>query len=230
MSSQASATQAPSGSASGSAGASGSRNATSSTTSISIPATAGAGGITVTQPPSTASASYYKIAKDSWITFGWNMTSLYVHPTSLTIVASCSANGNVYPVGPNPTGSSSSGNGSSNGNSTSANVFPGNTTQVVWNPYDWEQIPGQVPFAEATYVLKIYDERGDGAAVKGGYLSPYAGTNFMMYRPKSYTSLGDGWKCSTCSDALETLSRPAHLTIITSFIIMIISFWGILRR
>ncbi|WWC72271.1 uncharacterized protein I206_106233 [Kwoniella pini CBS 10737] len=197
-----------------------SRNGSSSTTSISIPATAAAGGITVTQPPSTASASYYKIAKDNWITFGWNMTSLYVQPKSLTVVASCSANGNIYPVGPSPTAS---------GN-TSANVFPGNTTQVVWNPYDWEQIPGQVPFAEATYVLKIYDERGDGSAVKGGYLSPYAGTNFMMYRPGTYTSIADGWTCSTCSNAFGTFSQPVPLAIFTSLLITILSAWGILRR
>ncbi|WVQ66755.1 uncharacterized protein L199_004946 [Kwoniella botswanensis] len=216
MSQSQSATPRPSGSASASASGSGSRNSTS----ISIPATAAAGGITVTQPPSTASASYYKIAKDSWITFGWNMTSLYATPTSLTVVASCSANGNVYPVGPNPTPS---------GNA-SANVFPGNTTQVVWNPYDWEQIPGQVPFAEATYVLKIYDERGDGSAVKGGYLSPYAGTNFMMYRPGGYTSLSDGWTCSTCSSAFETFSQPAHLAMFTSLLITLVTAWGILRR
>ncbi|WRT69955.1 uncharacterized protein IL334_006946 [Kwoniella shivajii] len=222
MSASGSVTARPSVSASGSAsapGSSGNRNS-SSTASISIPATAAAGGITVTQPPSTASASYYKIAQDNWITFGWNATSLYVQPSSLTIVASCSANGNIYPVGPNPTPS---------GN-VSANVFPGNTTKVVWNPYEWEQIPGQVPFAEATYVLKIYDERGDGAAVKGGYLSPYAGKNFMMYRPGGYTSLSDGWTCSTCSDAFTTFAQPAHLAIFTSLLITILSAWGILRR
>ncbi|OCF44529.1 hypothetical protein I317_01601 [Kwoniella heveanensis CBS 569] len=217
MSSQQSSNSA-SASASASASGSGSRNATSSTSSsISIPATAAAGGITVTQPPSTASASYYKIAKDSWITFGWNMTSLYVQPQSLTVVASCSANGNVYPVGPNPTASN-------------PNVFRGNTTQVVWNPYDWEQVPGQIPFAEATYVLKIYDERGDGSQMKGGYLSPYAGTNFMIYRPAGYQSIADGWKCSTCSDAFETLSHPAHLAVLTTLFITVLSIWGILRR
>jgi hypothetical protein len=28
------------------------------------------------QPPSTASASYYKIAQNNYVTFGWNLTSL----------------------------------------------------------------------------------------------------------------------------------------------------------
>lgn len=68
-------------------------------------------------------------------------------------------------------------------------MFPGNTTQVVWNPWEWEQIPTEVPFAEATYVLSVWDERGPGAARKGGYLTPYSGTNFMMYRPAGYTSI-----------------------------------------
>lgn len=47
-------------------------------------------------------------------------------------------------------------------------------------------------FAEATYVLSIWDERGPGAARKGGYLTPYSGTNFMMYRPAGYTSIAGG--------------------------------------
>ncbi|KAK8853468.1 hypothetical protein IAR55_004175 [Kwoniella newhampshirensis] len=202
------------GSASGSASAS-RQSSTNATSSISIPGTAAAGGMTVTQPPSSASASYYKIAKDSWITFGWNLTSLYVTPTSLTVVASCSANGNVYAVGPT---------------ASPSNVIPGNSTSIVWSPWEWEQIPGQTPFAEATYVLKVWDERGEGAGVKGGYFSPYSGTNFMIYRPAEYTSLADGWSCATCSDALSTLTQPAHLMVLTTLFITILSAWSILRR
>lgn len=105
-------------------------------------------------------------------------TTNSVRPTSLTIIASCSQNGNTYPVGPTPTSPN-----------TASNVFPGNTTQVIWNPYQWEQIPGQVPFAAASYVLKIFDERGQNAPIKGGYLSPYSGTQFGIYRPQGYTPL-----------------------------------------
>lgn len=102
------------------------------------------------------------------------LTIRSVTPTHLTIIASCSANGNTYPVG--PTGSP-------------GNVIPANQSSVIWNPWQWEQQPGATPFAEATYVLKIWDERGPGVAVKGGYLSPYAGTQFAMYRPASYQSI-----------------------------------------
>lgn len=72
-----------------------------STSSVSIPQTAAAGGLTMTvsfeqafllsvhdpsltlvhdqsrqQPPTTAEASYYKIAENALVTFGWNLTSL----------------------------------------------------------------------------------------------------------------------------------------------------------
>ena len=101
-------------------------------------------------------------------------TNTSVQPQSLTVIASCSANGNTYAVGPT---------------ASPSNTLPGNATQVVWNPWEWEQVPGQTPFAEASYVLKIWDERGPGQGVKGGYLSPYAGTNFAIYRPAKYQSI-----------------------------------------
>lgn len=90
----------------------------------------------------------------------------------MTVIASCSANGNTYAVGPT---------------NSPYNVLPGNATQVVWNPWQAEQVPGAVPFAEATYVLKIWDERGPDSVVRGGYMSPFAGKQFAMYRPATYT-------------------------------------------
>lgn len=101
-------------------------------------------------------------------------TDRSVQPSSLTLVASCSANGNTYPIGPT---------------ASPSNTLAANATQVIWNPWEWEQIPGQVPFAEATYVLQMYDERGPAVGIKGGYLSPYSGTQFSMYRPGSYQSI-----------------------------------------
>ncbi|ODO05489.1 hypothetical protein I350_04540 [Cryptococcus amylolentus CBS 6273] len=197
--------------ASGSGSASNSAS-TAATSSVSIPQTAANGGVTVTQPPSSASASYYKIAEDSWVTFGWNFTSLYVTPTSLTVIASCSANGYTYSVGPT---------------TSPYNVYPGNTTQIEWNPWQWEQNPTQVAFAEATYVLKIWDERGEDAGETAGYMSPYSGTDFMMYRPAGYTSIADGWEYS---NAFHTLTQPAHLAMLCTLLITLLSAWGILRR
>jgi hypothetical protein len=71
-------------------------------------------------------------------------------PTSLTLIASCSLNGNTYPVGPVTPG---------------GNTIPATQTQIVWNPYEYEQQAGAVPLAVATYVLKVWDDRGPTAAV-----------------------------------------------------------------
>jgi len=35
----------------------------------------------------------------------------------------------------------------------------------------------------------MWDERGPQATVKGGYMSPYSGTQFAIYRPAGYTPL-----------------------------------------
>lgn len=61
--------------------------------------------------------------------------------------------------------------------------------QVVWDPYQYEQAPGAVPLAAAEYTLRINDDRGPNAPIKGGYLSPYTGTKFSLYRPEAYTPL-----------------------------------------
>jgi len=185
----------------------------------------------------------------------WNLPSptltahsahLSVTPTHLTLIASCSANGNTYPIGPT---------------SSPSNTIPANTSSILWNPWQWEQIPGAIPFAEATYVLKIWDERGPGVGVKGGYLSPYSGMEFAMYRPASYTPISgtlkspfplevwsawektgsesgwrlmrmmiDGWTCTTCSRAATGLSEPAGLAVCLSLVITLFSAWNILRR
>ena len=102
------------------------------------------------------------------------LTQISITPTHLTLIASCSANGNTYPVGPT---------------ASPSNTIAANASSILWNPWQWEQSPGATPFAEATYVLKIWDERGPAATVKGGYFSPYSGTEFAMYRPAPYTPI-----------------------------------------
>lgn len=76
-----------------------SQSQSQSNTQVSIPATAGVGSVTVTNPPKTAT-SYYKIAESQLVTFAWSFTDVLVQPTSLTVAAFCSANGNTYYVGP----------------------------------------------------------------------------------------------------------------------------------
>lgn len=136
-----------------------------------VPATAQAGVISFTQPPQTAAASYYKIAPGNPITFGWNFTAIIVTPTALTVSAYCQSNGNTYPVGPTD------------------GVIEGAATQVVWNPYEYEQGQNAVRLAQAEYTIMIHDERGADSAIRGGYLTPYTGTKFSLYRPREYVPL-----------------------------------------
>ena len=103
-------------------GGGGGGNQQAQSSSSSIPATAPAGGLTITQPPQTAT-SFYKIAPSQPITFAWNFTYLLATPTSLTISA-VGDNGNTYPVGP------------TNG------IIPGTSTSVVWDPYSYNQNSG----------------------------------------------------------------------------------------
>ena len=156
---------------------------TGNSTSLKIPQSAPAGSIVMIQPASSASQSYYKIASGEDITFKWNFTNVLATPESITVVAYCADNNVEYKVGPTD---------------GSSNTLPGKATQVVWNPYEWQLQPGQTPFQQATYTLKIFDERGTGVALKAGYLTPYTGTKFGMYKPQAYTPFAGEYEIASC--------------------------------
>ncbi|GAA97791.1 hypothetical protein E5Q_04470 [Mixia osmundae IAM 14324] len=163
-------------------------------TSISVPNSLPAGGLSITQPAITAAASYYRVMPSADITFGWTLTSVVVAPTSLTLQAFCSQNGFTYPVGP-------------------TNGIPGAATQYIWNPYDYQVAAGATPLAQASYTLRIFDERGFYQTAAPGRMSPYSGTKFALYFPQSYTPLSS-WSCPSCSYAFSGFSRiPTMLAI-----------------
>jgi hypothetical protein len=138
-----------------------------------IPQSAPAGGLTIIHPPQTAT-SFYKIEKDHPITFIWNFTSLLATPTHLTVTA-VGENGNSYPVGPATDG-----------------VIPGTQTEVVWDVYSYNQAHRATPLVQQRYQLQIWDERGPGAPIAPGRLSPNSALKFAMYDPAKYTSMADG--------------------------------------
>ncbi|EJT99171.1 hypothetical protein DACRYDRAFT_96043 [Dacryopinax primogenitus] len=187
--------------------------ARNTTTSTGIPQTAAAGGLSFTQPPNTAAPSFYKIAPNNIITIGWNFTSLYSTPTHLTLSAYCQANGNTYPVGP------------TNG------VIDGTAKSVTWDPYEYNQQPGVTPLAEASYTLRIVDERGPNVGAAPGLFSPNSQMTFALYKPQSYTPLSDGWSCTACSaGVLGVVSHPLSLGLIVTTVVMIVSGWHLLRN
>ncbi|GAA5993896.1 hypothetical protein JCM11641_004734 [Rhodosporidiobolus odoratus] len=184
-----------------------------SSSGVSIPNTAPAGGLTYLTPAATAAASYYKIASGNPITFGWNYTSLYSTPTSLTFEARCSANGNTYPVA----------------------TVAGSATSLVWDPWAYAQSGNAVPFAQASYTLRVYDERGPDATAQAGLFNGANSiVNFAMYSPASYTSLSDGWSCAGCSAATSLiasyLSHPALVALPVTLALVLIGGAGVLGR
>lgn len=132
------------------------------------------GGLSITQPPQTADAPFYKIGAHQTITFGWQYTSLSATPQRLFVVASCSQNGNTYPIAPSPTG------------------IPGTQTNVTWDAFEYglqAHKQGNPDLVQGKYRLLIYDERGPSAAPKGGEFSPNNNAEFALYYPKPYTPL-----------------------------------------
>lgn len=187
-------------------------NATSSVTAASqvspTPAleprqdTGAAGGVTITEPPQTAQASFYKIAPHVSVTFGWSFTSLDKKPDKLFVVASCSKNGNTYPIAGEPSG------------------LPGDATDVTWYPYGYHRTApahGQPDLVAATYRLMVYDQAGPSAVPKSGGFMPNSNVQFSLYFPLSYTPLSGACDWSylltqSGSAAPAVAPRPLQLT------------------
>jgi len=187
-------------------------SSSSGSSSINIPATAAAGGLTITRPPQTAT-SYYKIAPSNSITFGWNFTSLLVTPTSLTVSAVCE-NGNTYPVGPTD------------------GIIPGTATQVVWDLWAYNQANPATPLAPTSYTLEIWGDRGRDAVATGGQLSSNMNLKFALYSPASYTPLSS-WTCAGCNvnGALsDYVAHPAFVSLVVTFLVMILSGYSLIRQ
>ncbi|KAG8742896.1 hypothetical protein FRC10_000755 [Ceratobasidium sp. 414] len=168
------------GSISGSSGAAASTSSSSSVSVNTIPQTAPPGTISFTMPAQTQTASYYKIMANNPITFGWNFTSLMSTPAALTVQAFCSQNGNTYAVGPR------------NAQGTVDGIIPGTATQITWDAFAQQTEPNANPLVQATYTLRIFDERGLTAGNAPGLLTPNQNVKFAMYSPAAYTPIAYG--------------------------------------
>jgi len=194
---------------SGSQASSGSASRT--TSRMIIPSTAPPGGLFYTQPASN-NPSFFKIAESQIVTFGWNFTNIILTPTHLTVSAICD-NGNTYPVGPTD------------------GVIPGTATQVVWDPFSYQQANPQTPLAQASYTLTIWDDRGPTPPPEPGLFQPPPGLRFAMYTPQPYTPLNSGWVCPGCSGSISSAAAsPLLVGLVATFVAMLISGWSLLRH
>lgn len=151
--------------------------------------------------PSALTTTYYKIGQD--ITFVWNYTSLSVTPTAVDVVASCSANAQIYTL--------------------TSNMSAEATGTYIWDTGKY-QASATVPLLTATYTLFVYDaNKALTDTATAGYLSSNIGYSFGMYSPQAYTPLGGEspfiypepdprlttpeFKCATCSGAISDIQR-----------------------
>jgi len=165
----------------------------------------------MTQPPQTA-VSFYKIAPSQTVTFGWNFTSLLQDSQSLTVSAICD-NGNTYPVGPTD------------------GALPGTATEVLWDLNAWQTKNPQLPLAQGTCTLTMWDNRGKTALPKPGLFQPFSNLQFGLYTPQPYTPLAEGWTCPECRNGsvLSVAAHPALIGFLVSFLVIFLSGFHLLR-
>jgi len=151
-------------------------------------------------------AQYYKIG--DYVTFAWNYTSLLATPTAVNIVATCTANQQLYTIAANQTVGGT--------NATAA---------VTWDTSSYQQTALGDPLLTETYTLIIYDAAGEiSATARAGYLAPFNQYTFGMYEKGSYKDLDNGFICATCSGALGDMERRALGMVIGVSVVTVLSF------
>jgi len=162
-----------------------------------------AGGIAMITPAVISGPQYFKIG--DYVTFAWNYTSLLETPTAINIMATCTANQQLYTLAANQTV----------GNATGA---------VTWDTGAYQSTALSDPLLTETYTLIIYDAQSSiSATAQAGYLAVYDQYTFGMYTPQPYTPLNE-FKCATCSGALSDMERRALGMVLGMSVITVLSF------
>lgn len=187
------------------ASSSGTRRVTSAAThKTSYDGRLPAGGISLLTPAATQ-AAFFKIG--DYVTFAWNYTSLYATPTAINIMATCTANAQLYTIAANQTVNNATG-------------------AVTWDTGGYQATAVQNPLLTETYSLIIYDvDSGLNAAAQPGYLASFGSYSFGMYVPQPYTPLNE-FQCATCiaSAALGDLERRALGMVLGMGLLTVLSF------
>lgn len=182
----------------------GASNATTTKThATSYDARLPAGGVSMMTPAVASGQQYFKIG--DYVTFGWNYTSLEATPTAVNVMATCTANTQLYTIATNVT-------------------LANNTNAVIWDTGSYQATAVQNPLLTQTYTLIIYDAASSiSATAQAGYLAVYNQYTFGMYTPQAYTPLGE-FKCATCSGALSDVERRALGMVVGMSILTVLSF------
>lgn len=162
-----------------------------------------AGGVSILTPAAILGQQYFKVG--DFVTFGWNYTSLSATPTAINIMATCTANQQLYTLAANQTVTNA-------------------TMAVTWDTGAYQATAVENPLLTQTYTLLIYDaDSAVTAAAQAGYLAPFNAYTFGMYTPQPYVPLNE-FKCATCSGALGDMERRAIGMVVGMGVLTVLSF------
>lgn len=154
-------------------------------------------------PAAISGQQYYMIGE--FVTFGWNYTSLSATPTAVNVMATCTANQQLYTIATNQT-------------------ITNATQAVTWDTGGYQATAVSDPLLTQIYTLIIYDvDSSISATAEAGYLAVFDTYSFGMYVPQPYTPLGE-FICATCSAALGDMEKRALGTMLGMCILTIMSF------
>jgi len=162
-----------------------------------------AGGVSMITPAIISGPQYFKVG--DFVTFAFNLTSVLATPTALNIMATCTANQQLYTLA---------------ANQTTANA----TNVVLWDTGAYQSTALSDPLLTEKYTLLVYDaDSNPSATAQAGYLAVYNQYTFGMYTPQAYTPIGE-FKCATCSGALSDMERRALGMVVGVTVITVLSF------
>jgi len=154
-------------------------------------------------PNIMSGSQFYRIG--DYVTFAWNYTSLLATPTAINVMATCTANEQLYTLAMNQTVSNATG-------------------AVTWDTGSYQATALSDPLLTEVYTLIIYDAASSiSAAAQAGYLAVYDQYAFGMYLGQAYTPLNE-FQCATCSGALSDMERRALGMVFGMSIITVLSF------
>ncbi|RYO87828.1 hypothetical protein DL762_004014 [Monosporascus cannonballus] len=163
----------------------------------------GAGSVVMVTPAITDGFQLYKIENPTPITWVWNYTQLQGKPTAIDVKVSCSVASATWTLTQNMT-------------------FRSPAT-FTWDTANF-QTPGQDALLTEQYTLLVHDSDSSPTdQAEPGYLAPFDGFRFGLYRKGRYEPLNE-WDCVTCSAAHGDLDRKALGFAVSMSAITVLTF------
>lgn len=180
-------------------------------TSISIPPDAAVGGVSITEPATSAEPTVlFKIGDN--VTLGWNYTGLVVTPTAVDVLISCSTASETWTL--------------------TNNMTFATDVSYVWNSQE-QADDVESPLLTEMYTLIIKDSEAEVSEFpSAGMLGANAEFTFGLYHKQAYTPWPE-WQCVGCNSATsahdtQAIKLATIMSIITVFTFTwFVTGWGI---